>query len=43
MREQIETLALRGVPNVSELVEHNAGIAWAQTMQALPLVAMDMP
>ena len=40
MREQIETLANRGTPDVSALVEHNAAIAWAQTIKTLPLVAM---
>jgi hypothetical protein len=40
LKDQIENLAMRGVPDVSALIEHNADIGWPLTMQRLPLTAM---
>jgi hypothetical protein len=41
LREQIENLAMRGVPDVSALIEHNTNIGWPMAEQVLPLVAIN--
>jgi hypothetical protein len=40
MREDIENLAMRGVPHVGALVETFGGIAWPRDPLSLPLVAL---
>jgi hypothetical protein len=40
LREQIDSLANSGVPDVSALIEHDANIDWPLTTQTFPLVAM---
>ncbi|MGY8679573.1 hypothetical protein Q2941_17520 [Bradyrhizobium sp. UFLA05-153] len=40
MREQIENLAMRGVPDVSMVVEHFGQVGWPRADTVLPLVAM---
>jgi hypothetical protein len=40
MREEVAAIAARGTPSVDGLVENFGAIAWPQTMQVLPLVAM---
>jgi hypothetical protein len=40
LREQLDTLANRGVPSVDRLIEHNGEIVWSQTTQLLELVAI---
>jgi hypothetical protein len=41
MRSEIENLALRGVPDVSALVEHGGNVGWPQSVVSIPLVAID--
>jgi hypothetical protein len=40
LRDQIDSIANRAVPDVSALVEHNGELGWPRTEAVLPLVAM---
>jgi hypothetical protein len=41
LREQIDSLANRGVPIVTQLIEHDGDVAWPQSVQTLPLVGFN--